>query len=79
MAHAARYGNYSADAVARVIVGREIKDRTGGDTRPVPTPPERVRRWLEAIHVEDADLADYDRLIDRLVEPQGGGDDDAEK
>jgi transposase len=79
MAHAARYGNYSADAVARVIVGREIADRTGGDTRPVPTPPERVRRWLEAIHVEDADLADYDRLIDGLVGPQGGGDDDAEK
>ncbi len=73
-----RYGNYSADAVARVIVGRELCDRTGGELCPVPTPPERVRRWLEAIHVEDADLSDYDRLIDGLEEP-GQGDDDAEE
>jgi hypothetical protein len=42
----------------------------------VPAPPERVRRWLEAIHVEDADLSDYDRLIDGLEEPEGGDDDD---
>jgi transposase len=77
MAHAARYGNYSADAVARVIVGRELCDRTAGDRSPVPTPPDRVRRWLEAIHVEDADLSDYDRLINGLEAQQGG--DDAEK
>jgi hypothetical protein len=66
MAHAARYGNYSADAVARVIAGREL-----GRPRPpapgqVPAPPERVRRWLEGLEVETGDLADYDRLIDRL-------------
>ena len=29
-------------------------------------PPDRVRRWLEGIHVEDSDLTEYDRLIDDL-------------
>jgi len=66
MAHAARYGNYSADAVARVIAGRELLDRTAATTVPVAAPPERVRRWLEGLDVEDGDLADYDRIIDRL-------------
>jgi transposase len=75
MAHAARYGSYSAESVARVIAGREIGDRGATQTGPAPAPPERVRRWLEAIHVEDADLADYDRLIDGLKEPEPGDDD----
>ncbi len=66
MAHAARYGNYSAEAVARVIVGRELRDRTTATSMPVAAPPERVRRWLEGLDVEDGDLADYDRLIDQL-------------
>lgn len=66
MAHAARYGNYSAEAVARVIAGRELRDRTTAATVPVAAPPERVRRWLEGLDVEDGDLADYDRIIDRL-------------
>jgi len=66
MAHAARYGNYSADAVARVIAGREIQDRTTELLPEVAPPPERVRRWLEGLDVEDGDLADYDRIIDRL-------------
>jgi hypothetical protein len=69
MAHAARYGKSSADAVAGAIVGRELCERTAGDRSPAPTPPERARRWLEAIHVEDADLSDDDRLIDGLGEP----------
>lgn len=66
MAHAAKYGNFSAEAVARVIAGREIEDRTASQAAPVPTPPERVRRWLEGLHVEKGDLEDYDRLVDRL-------------
>ena len=66
MAHAARYGNYSAEAVARVIAGRELRDRTTTTSVPVAAPPERVRRWLEGLDVEDGDLADYDRLIDKL-------------
>jgi hypothetical protein len=29
-------------------------------------PPERVRRWLEGLHVEQRELSDYDRLIASL-------------
>jgi len=78
MAHAAKYGNYSADAIARVVSGRELTDRRRGQSTAVPTPPERVRQWLEGIHVEQGDLADYDRIIDDL-DSEGEGDDDAEK
>lgn len=65
MAHAARYGNYSAEAVARVISGRHMQARRSTQLGlPIPEPPERVRRWLEGLDVEQRDLADYDRLID---------------
>ena len=73
MAHAARYGNYSADAVARVIAGRELRRQNTAPKGQVPTPPERVRRWLEGLDVETGDLAHYDRLIDRLGPDEGDG------
>jgi hypothetical protein len=66
MAHAARYGNYSADAVAHVIAGRALRGQTPHEQRLAPVPPDSVRRWLEGIDVEGGDLADYDRLIDQL-------------
>jgi transposase len=78
MAHATRYGNFSADAIARVIAGRELEDRRQGRGERVPSPPERVRAWLEGIHVEDADLGDYDQLIDALDSPEGGDDAETE-
>jgi hypothetical protein len=78
MAHAAKYGNYSADAIARVISGRELTDRTRPQRAAVPTPSDRVRLWLEGIHVENTDLEDYDRLIDELEHQTGGHDDDQE-
>jgi hypothetical protein len=75
MAHAARYGNYSADAVRRVIVGRELTNKTEpGDRAPVPTPPDRVRRWLEGLYVENPNLDDYDELIDQRDPNDEGGD-----
>jgi hypothetical protein len=37
-------------------------------------PPERVRRWLEGLDVEDRDLGDYDEMVDRE-----GVDDDGEE
>ena len=76
MAHAARYGNYSAEAVARVITGRQMQRNARAADSPASPPPEQVRRWLEGLHVEDSDLADYDRLIDqRNLHGDDGGDD----
>ncbi len=65
MAHAERYGNYSADAVARVISGREFRRPAMRDAEPSP-PPERVRRWLEGLDVEQRDLGDFDAIVDRF-------------
>lgn len=65
MSHAAKYGNYSADAVTAVITGG------GAPNEPVatppgeaPMPPERVQRWLEGLHVEESDLSEFDRRVD---------------
>jgi transposase len=71
MAQAAAFGNYSADAVARVLAGRATP-RAASPQAEAPMPPERVRRWLEGLDVEQPDLGDYDRLID-----EEGDDDDA--
>lgn len=71
MTHAARYGNYSAEAVARVIAGRQIRraaSSASACSEPIPLPPEQVRAWLEAMVVETADLADYDKKIDSIDE-----------
>ena len=62
MRHAAQYGNFSSDAVSRVIAGRQMP-RARAAT-PVSAPPEQVRRWLEGLDVEVGDLALYDRMVD---------------
>ena len=71
MAHAARYGNYSASAVAHLILGRPEAPapRTAPDDGLASAPPERVRRWLEGMHVEQRELTDYDRMIAELDAP----------
>lgn len=71
MAHAARYGNYSASAVARLIAGRPAPVPRGSapGSSPSPVSSERVRLWLEGLHVEQRELADYDRMIAQLDEP----------
>jgi hypothetical protein len=73
MAHAARFGNYKAEAVARILAGRTIPQ---APTLPgeVPLPPERVRRWLEGMDVEGRDLADYDELVDQVAPDQDNDD-----
>lgn len=66
MAQTARYGNYSADAVAHVIAGKPPRRqdcRTGNDG--LTLPPDSVRRWLEGMDVEGRDLEHFDRLLDR--------------
>jgi len=76
MAHAARFGNYSAEAVARVIAGRTLRPSpTISDD--VPMPPERVRRWLDGLDVEGRELEDYDRMVDGL-DPEHDNDDQDE-
>lgn len=63
MRHAAQYGNFSADAVARVIAGKQMpRTRT---TTPVTAPPEQVRLWLEGLDVETGDLGAFDDMVDR--------------
>jgi hypothetical protein len=75
MAHAARYGNYSAEAVSRVVKGRALRQQQQGAPKaPAPEPPERVRIWLEGLHVEDSDLEDYDQIIAGQDRATGGAD-----
>lgn len=74
MAHAARFGNYSAEAVVRVLSGRELTTPPSLRTLEVQPPPEQVRRWLEGLEVESKDLSDYDRLIEKLAKESGEGD-----
>jgi transposase len=65
LAHAARYGAFSAEAIARVLQGRalRVKPRKVG-AKPIYV-PERVRRWLESEDVEQKDLKDYDALVEQ--------------
>ena len=50
--------------------GRLIPVRSSPDDALASAPPERVRRWLEGLHVEQRNLSDYDRLIAQLDEPE---------
>lgn len=64
MTHAARFGNYSADAVSAVITGASsASDPVATAAGEAPMPPERVRLWLEGLHVEQADLSAIDRRL----------------
>jgi transposase len=73
MNHAAQYGSYSADAVARVINRGGVREPAPPTpTGEVPMPADRVRRWLEGLDVEGRDLEDFDALIDREGEHDDG-------
>jgi transposase len=64
LAHAGRYGAFSAEAIARVLQGRALRvKRKEPAAKPVYV-PERVRRWLESEDVEQKDLKDYDELVE---------------
>jgi transposase len=83
MAHAARYGNYSADALVKVLSGRALVPKTSSTAPTPPPPPDRIKRWLEGLDVEVGDLRQYDRVLDELDErsklsfPMGIGPDDS--
>lgn len=59
LAHAERYGAYSADAVLRIIQGKRIKQN------PTQTIPENVRQWLRTCAVEEQDPTVYDRMVQK--------------
>lgn len=58
IAHANRYGAYSADSVLRIIQGKKLNKKIA--TQSVP---ENIRQWLRACAVEKQDPSLYDRLI----------------
>jgi transposase len=65
LAHAQRYGAYSADAIMRVIHGKTLKRK--GHPQPLPKVPENIRQWLRSCAVEHQDPALYDKLVERIV------------
>jgi transposase len=61
LAHAMRYGAYSAEAVSRLIQGKTLRGKPQGSQANVP---ENIREWLRSCAVEDQDLRVYDQLIE---------------
>ncbi len=62
LAHAQRYDAYSADAVTRIIQGKQLK-RNGRIVSPEQM-PENIRQWLISCAVEDQELDLYDKLVE---------------
>ena len=60
LAHAQRYGAYSADAVLRIIQGKGQKQNPAIPPAPVP---ENIRQWLRSCAVEEQDPVFYDNII----------------
>jgi hypothetical protein len=63
LAHAMRYGAYSADAVLRVTQGKTLR---ANQQAPAQTVPEEIRNWLRSCAVESQDPQFYDRLIGEI-------------
>lgn len=59
LAHAERYGAYSADAVFRIIMGKKPKAQSTSRQM-----PKNVRQWLRACAVETHETDFYDNLVD---------------
>ena len=70
LAHAARFGAFSAEAIARLLKGRALRvpSRAPGDT-PLYV-PKKVREWLEGEDVEQKDLSEYDALLERAKDDE---------
>jgi len=65
MAHAQRYGVYSADAVYRVIHGKAIKKKGQNMIEDVP---ENIRQWLRSCAVDKQKLSSYDEMLENIDE-----------
>jgi len=60
LAHAMRYGAFSADAVLRVTQGKALRPN---QQAPAQTIPEEIKNWLRSCAVESQDPHFYDQLI----------------
>jgi transposase len=60
LAHAHRYGAYSADAVLRILQGKGQKKNPSIPPAPVP---EHIQKWLRSCAVEEQNPHFYDTLI----------------
>ena len=72
MAHAQRYGAYSADAVTRVVLGKALKHKAGKNNAPVNM-PENIRQWLRSCAVDDDTLDIYDKMIREIDDESDAG------
>lgn len=60
LAHAQRYGAYSANAVLRIIQGKGHKKNAAAPSAPIP---ENIRDWLRSCAVEEQEPEFYDKII----------------
>lgn len=65
LAHAMRYGAYSADAILRITRGKPLKVNR---QTPPQTVPEDIRNWLRSCAVEGQDPKFYDHLIEEILD-----------
>ena len=66
LAHAQRYGAYSADAIVRIIKGKGHR-KNAVVTAPTP---ENIRDWLRSCAVEEQDPEFYDNIINKSHEEE---------
>jgi len=62
LAHAAKYNAYSADAVFRIINGKELKGKAKNSA---VRAPKNYRQWLRSYVVEKQKLDRYDKLVEK--------------
>jgi hypothetical protein len=65
LAHAIRYGAYSADSVLRIIKGKRLNKKIATESV-----PENIRQWLRACAVEKQDPGLYDKMIPKNNEDE---------
>jgi transposase len=70
LAHAARFGAFSADAIARLLKGRALRLPARAPGGAPTYVPEKVREWLEGEDVEEKDLTEYDALLERTKDDE---------
>jgi len=69
LAHAMRYGAFSADAVLRVTRGKALRQ---GRQTAVHAMPEEIRNWLRSCAVESQDPQFYDQLLGEIDHNEEG-------